>query len=75
MKLSIVVLAGALGLGALGCGKSYDVRPAPGFVKLEAEQKPYDWRATVAPDWPWLRTPCAWCPSRTARTCRSGRTR
>jgi hypothetical protein len=49
VKLSIVVLAGALGLGALGCGKSYDVRPAPGFVRLEAEQKPYDWRA-VAPD-------------------------
>jgi hypothetical protein len=34
---------------ALGCGKSYDVKTAPGFVAIAQEQPPYDWRA-VAPD-------------------------
>jgi hypothetical protein len=43
-----LLAVGAL-LGAAGCGRSYDVAAAPGFVKLEAKQPPYDWRA-VAPD-------------------------
>jgi hypothetical protein len=38
-----------LALGAAGCGRGYDVAAAPGFVKLENAQPPYDWRA-VAPD-------------------------
>jgi hypothetical protein len=43
------VLAALLALGATGCGRSYDVAAAPGFVKLENAQEPYAWRA-VAPD-------------------------
>jgi hypothetical protein len=46
----LVLLVGALiAVGATGCGRSYDVRAAPGFVKLENASGPYDWRA-VAPD-------------------------
>jgi hypothetical protein len=43
------VVAALLALGAAGCGRGYDVAAAPGFVKLENQQAPYDWRA-VAPD-------------------------
>ncbi|MGH7296645.1 MAG: hypothetical protein ACRELB_17025 [Polyangiaceae bacterium] len=49
MRPASLLVAGLVALGATGCGRTYDVRPAPGFVKLEAEQKPYAWRA-VAPD-------------------------
>jgi hypothetical protein len=45
----VMVLAVLSLLGAAGCGRSYDVAAAPGFVKLEGVQPPYDWRA-VAPD-------------------------
>jgi hypothetical protein len=45
----LVVLAALFALAATACGRSYDVAAAPGFVKLEREQEPYDWRA-VAPD-------------------------
>jgi hypothetical protein len=44
-----MVLAVALLGAGTGCGRTYDVAAAPGFVKLEAKQPPYDWRA-VAPD-------------------------
>jgi hypothetical protein len=49
VRPAALAVAAALALGSAACGKTYDVRPAPGFVKLEAEQKPYEWRA-VAPD-------------------------
>lgn len=49
MRPAVLVLAGALALGAAACGRSYSVAAAPGFVKLDKEQGPYDWRA-VAPD-------------------------
>lgn len=38
-----------LSLGSVACGKPYQVAAAPGFLKLQSEQEPYDWRA-VAPD-------------------------
>jgi hypothetical protein len=50
VKRSIVLAAVALlSLGSAACGRPYDVAAAPGFVKLENAQPPYDWRA-VAPD-------------------------
>ena len=49
MSRAGLLVALALLLGTAGCGRSYDVAAAPGFVKLEAKQPPYDWRA-VAPD-------------------------
>jgi hypothetical protein len=45
----VFAVACLLALGAAACGRSYDVAAAPGFVKLENAQGPYDWRA-VAPD-------------------------
>jgi hypothetical protein len=49
VKRAIVVFAALLALGTAACGRSYDVAAAPGFVKLENAQPPYQWRA-VAPD-------------------------
>jgi hypothetical protein len=49
MKGWIVFCVVALvSLGSAAC-RSYEVAAAPGFVKLENAQPPYDWRA-VAPD-------------------------
>lgn len=41
-----LLLAAALTFAALGCGKPFDVKPAPGFVALE-QQHQHDWRATT----------------------------
>ena len=49
MRRAVVVFAALVALGTAACGRSYDVAAAPGFVKLENTQPPYDWRA-VAPD-------------------------
>jgi hypothetical protein len=46
---AIVVAGALLALGSAACGRSYQIAAAPGFVKLENAQAPYDWRA-VAPD-------------------------
>lgn len=40
--LGIAVFA----LAAIGCGRPFDVKPAPGFVALEHQQQ-HDWRATT----------------------------
>jgi hypothetical protein len=44
-----LVVAFALSLGSVACGKGYAVATAPGFVKIDEDQPPYDWRA-VAPE-------------------------
>ena len=49
VRAAVVVFAALVLLGTSGCGRSYAVSAAPGFVKLENAQPPYDWRA-VAPD-------------------------
>jgi hypothetical protein len=49
VRRAVVGLAVAIALGGAACGRSYDVVAAPGFVRMEKEQGPYDWRA-VAPD-------------------------
>ena len=49
MTRAVLVFAALVSLGTAGCGRSYAVAAAPGFVKLENTQPPYDWRA-VAPD-------------------------
>ncbi|HEY1693883.1 MAG TPA: hypothetical protein VGG39_17065 [Polyangiaceae bacterium] len=48
-RASALVVAAALSLGAVACGRSYAVAAAPGFVAIDKEQGPYQWRA-VAPD-------------------------
>ena len=49
MKRALIVFVALLALGSAACGRAYDMAAAPGFVKLEEAQPPYDWRA-VAPD-------------------------
>lgn len=49
MRRAAIALAALLAVAATACGPSYDLRAAPGFVKIEGAQPPYDWRA-VAPD-------------------------
>lgn len=49
MRRAVLAFAALLAVGSAACGRSYDVAAAPGFVKLENAQAPYDWRA-VAPD-------------------------
>jgi hypothetical protein len=44
-----LALAGAVViLAASGCGKSFQIPTAPGFVKLEDQEPAYDYRATTA---------------------------
>jgi hypothetical protein len=45
-SLVSLVLAAGLAIAALGCGKPFDVKAAPGFVPLE-NQHDFDWRATT----------------------------
>jgi hypothetical protein len=49
VRRAVVVLGALALLGTVACGRTYSVTAAPGFVKLENAQPPYDWRA-VAPD-------------------------
>ncbi|HEU4410448.1 MAG TPA: serine/threonine protein kinase [Polyangiaceae bacterium] len=38
----------ALGLGAAGCGRPFDIKTPPGFVELEEDRLDYDYRASSA---------------------------
>jgi hypothetical protein len=49
VRAAVVLFSALVLLGTSACGRSYAVAAAPGFVKLENAQPPYDWRA-VAPD-------------------------